>query len=822
MRDTGCDPLKRWIKETATQSEEVIKFGKKMQVMPSALATGISQTMWVEMEPAPVVRQVDMPVVESAPPLAPVVSMEDVACDPAPAQPSVNAFTQSDSVVTFGKKMQVMPVSLVVTAIQTSPSEVAVSAAPTIIAHQDESSKVFAAPPVARTATEDKSCEPLPETPSQDFAVQYDTPIQKPTCRSVRIQKGVGAFEGTRAIGTQFSAPEPRRSPFSPLLPRVVGIDWGVQNKPTSMIGMTQTSPTEALDSPQVKPAMYPKITQTSLEMPEPTKQTKLYSAPPASPKQPENLFSFVRETKARVTSRRGRAGSQGLIPYKTQVFNQIGTLSVSVPSMLNVRTDEMSPITEYQAYSHRTTASQIPRRYASRIRSPSIRSTYSRRNRSMENIPTRGSRTLPRQYISDSDLSIGMRQMRQQMELEQRCDECITQCVRLIGYDKVAQMVREAGAAEEGVENDFLDSFYGKRRRLQNARTQYTSTTRIACPYCYQAYGFDGMETGAREGDEGDQWRAGGEDGYEWDSVQSPYSSTKHSTFRWITRTPISRAMQTEPTQGEVDQLMKSRALTAYCSDFELQQSGIKANFEENAAFTFVAWKTGYESEDKLELDTVGNLLKLTLVGARVPGTGEVISAADAFYRGILRVIYMDDERGAILPLPTAINANAVIVEKRYSTGVGIALRSHPRRYPVECASVWQTPNMCRRTYRVNYIQLDDNERISVGRALDEGIIDKYSGELVGVTAPPTADMGDPLLQMRESSVGTGETMARKQRPERFNIREAILNDVISVDLIEPEVIVAPQTEADSVTFSRHREGSLSVSSDSRSDLEV
>ena len=270
------------------------------------------------------------------------------------------------------------------------------------------------------------------------------------------------------------------------------------------------------------------------------------------------------------------------------------------------------------------------------------------------------------------------------------------------------------------------------------------------------------------------------------------------------------------------MDQLLKNRALSAYCSDYELQQSGINANFEENTAFTYVAWNTDNPNEDKLELDTVGRLLKLTMVGARVPGTGEVISASDAFYRGILRVIYMDDERGVIMPLTTAINANAVIVEKHYPNRVGIAFDYSLRKYPVECTAVWQTPNMRRRTYRVNYIRVNDTERIPVRKALDEGLIDKYSGEIVGVRAPPVGETGDPLLQMRESSVGTGETMDRKQRPERFSIREAILNNIISVDLIQPEVILMPETELDSAAHNRLREDSITGSTESNSDLEV
>ncbi|CDS39486.1 expressed conserved protein [Echinococcus multilocularis] len=823
MCDFDCNPLSTLTSNMTTQSEEVIKFGKKMQVTPPAMEIGISQTTWQEVDVPPIIGVKEAPMIRSAPPLPTQVSMKDAAADPLSSKQCTNAFTQVEPVPTYGKKMQVVPPALCSCTCQAVPTET--SAPSPVIKSAKEAVSVFIAPPVKALTTEDKACEPMFKTPVNDVSLQYDTITHKPPSRSVRIQKGVGAFEGKRAICVQYNAPEPRRSPLSPLLSRnTSGIEWGVQIQPTTLVGTTQTPPTEtSMVFTTSKPDVYSRTTQVDLDQYKPVKHADLFSTAPIPARQPQNLFSFVRETKARVSSRRIRSGSQGLIPYKTQVFSPSSSLSLSVPAMLNVQTEAPSPATiaDCYGYTNHIAASQVPRRYISRFRSPTVRGSYDRRNKSMENIYFRGSRTMPRQFISDSDLTMANRRILQQMELEERCEECITHCVRLIGYEKAAQMLMDARICAEFGQHGNLEGD-SRRRHLQNARTQYTSTTTIACPYCCQA--------SVREGEGRTWWPSGageeefysGEDGYEWDSMQSSYGSAKHGSYRWVSRTPIIRVMQTEPTSDAVDMLMKNRALSAYCSDYELQQSGINANFEENAAFTFVAWKTDQQGEDKLELDTVGNLLRLTLVGARVPGTGEVISAADAFYRSILRVIYMDDERGVIMPLTTAINANAVIVEKRFSTGVGISFHHPSRKYPVECTAVWQTPNMRRRTYRVNYIRLSDKERIPVSKALEQGIIDKYSGEIVGVRTLPKAEMGDPLLQMRESSVGTGDTMARKQHPERFNVREAILNDIVSVDLIQPEIILLPSSEADTATHSRRREGSVSPSTESNSDLEV
>ncbi|KAL5108103.1 hypothetical protein TcWFU_008634 [Taenia crassiceps] len=816
MHDFGSNPSPESMNEITTHLDEVARFGKKMQVVPLAMEIGLSQTTWQEVAAPPIIGVEEASVVRSAPPLPSQPSKKDAAINALSSKPYNNAFTQISAVPMYGKKMQVMPLPLSSCTCQAAPVETLTSSP--IIESREDAVKVFAAPPVKVLTREDKACEPMFKAPVNDVSLQFDTPTQKPPSRSVRIQKGVGAFEGMRVIGIQYNAPESRRSPLSPLLSRGGnGIEWGIQVEPTTLVGTTQTPPMEtSVIFTSSKSDVFSRTTQADFEQQKPITQTNFLSTATIPARQQQNLFSFVRETKAKVSSRRARSGSQGLIPYKTQVFSPSGSLSVSVPAMLNVRTDVPSPatITECYGYSSRVAAPQLPRRYANRLRTSSGRGSHERRNRSLENIYFRSSRTIPRHYISDSDLAVGNRRVQQQMELEERCEECITQCVRLIGYEKVAQMLIDSQYRDSESDN--------RRRRLQNARTQYTSTTTIACPYCCQSSVLEGEGRTRWPSGAGEEEFYSGEDGGEWDSMQSSYGSTKHGSYRWISRTPIIRAMQTEPSSDEVDKLMKNRALSAYCSDYELQQSGINANFEENAAFTFVAWKTDREGEDKLELDTVGNLLKLTLVGARVPGTGEVISAADAFYRGILRVIYMDDERGAILPLTTAINANAVIVEKRFSTGVGIAFHYSPRKFPVECTAVWQTPNMRRRTYRVNYIRLSDRERVPVRRALEQGIIDKYSGEIVGVRTLPKTEMGDPLLQMRESSVGTGDTMARKQRPERFNIREAILNDIISVDLIQPEIILLPDSEADSATHSRRREGSISASTESNSDLEV
>ncbi|CDS39487.1 hypothetical transcript [Echinococcus multilocularis] len=843
------------------QSVGVKSFGKKLQVQPVGLSRVSTQTFWEE--PAVIKAPTPESIVMAAPSSSAHLVSTLVQAEIQPIMPMVEK---------VNKKLMFRPKLMETTQVQATlskseltsmeiQSEMLLPYQPTEPslqfrgkqAHGDSlkistsQTEIVEQPLVIQTPL---SPVPLYAAPAIketfDFGTQYE-----PSMRSVRIQKGAGAFENAIHIGVQNSPSGPRRTPPSP---RVHKIDWGIQCKPTVMAGITQTAIVEQIPHP-VTPQTYTESTQTEyVESLPPTTKIGVIHRPIKKRKESEPLFSFVRETTAQV-SKGSRTKSQGLIPYKTQVARQGQEYSLSVPSMLHLNVLEQGAATMSEQYSYqqqRSTSMNIPRRYASRIRSPSARgTTYAGRNRSMDTIfeDLRNKHmqdSLPRH--SEGDLYSENAYVRellrvQQMQLEERTEESLQQCVQAVGVERVYAMLRhiwEEAEEEKAIHEEMHGEFYTSRtfpgRRYTDVTTQYS------IPFYDFHYGCGRKDAATQEGISHVQWipippghfvqiESDGstdiDETYYWDPDLSSWHP-KRNLFKWLARTPLDFGTQTDVTKAEenqyIDRLLRSRALSAYTSDFEMQQAGLKLNYPESGTVSVVSWRPRYlDGEDQLDVDTIGQLLRVSLVGARVPGTGEVISAADAFYRGILRMVYVDDSRGTIMPLPTAITANAVIVEKQYPRGVGIALHSTSRKYPVECQVLWNTSTLRRRTYRVNFIQKSTEERVNLSTALEEGLIDLTSGELVKIPMPSTSTLPDPLLESRESTLGAGETTPVIPHPERYSVHEAILNDILNVDLLAPEAVIFPSTEA--IQESVAREGEAFFSSpgpDEESDMEV
>uniref|UniRef100_A0A0V0J5R1 Uncharacterized protein n=1 Tax=Schistocephalus solidus TaxID=70667 RepID=A0A0V0J5R1_SCHSO len=787
-------------------------------------------------EPPAVIAPVVAPFVKSAPPLEPADN-EDRGCDAVSGPQYSDAFVQSPQTVT----------PLLTSSCQseciTRPTYVYVTAQCVNIGTSDlaEPSKTLNVPAdflvfrKAQTATQvyavqgtqvavpsqygkklQVSPEPLHFTLCQtrpfdyvdsrprlqtDMFVQVELPAKRPPCRGVRIQAGLPA-----------TAPRVQ----------VQKRDECVQSSPVAMVGTTQTFDQD--ETPVIRVVEQPKVE----------------AAPPSKPKDDDNIFSFTRETVARVT-RGGSRKSSGLIPYKTQVFASPKQMSASMPAQLNVRVDGVNTTistTEQLTYQQAPISSNLPRRYATRLRSPTSRNFYTRRNRSVENIDGYESyinQGMSRNFVSDYELYTGNtcehcseHARVQQSGVEQSCAAMLDAYVRRLGYETVHRTLVEVARAlelEELEVTSYASHYSSKRPRLQDARTQYTSTTSLMnvypgyctpSPFSERSYK---SNKSIQEGNSFVQWTRlppGEQVSIVYQSELSAEESFllfgedgTDSTER-VGKRLLGWVQKAEPLtkyhpdtvwprqETSSDEFMKSRALSAYCSDAELQESRIKTNYSAYDAFTLVSWKANDRGDGRLELSTLGRLLRLTLVGARLPGSGDIISAAEAFYRGILRIVYFDEQNSNILSLPAAINTGNVIVEKQYPPGVGIALRGDQDRYPVEAEVVWTTPELRYRSYKVKYIRKSETEKIDVLTALDEGIIDQYSGEIVNVSLGLSTAMGEPIHEARESSVGSGDTVLRRQKPERFSINEAILNDILNVEFDGQETIapVAVTTE--------------------------
>ncbi|VDM17658.1 unnamed protein product [Hydatigera taeniaeformis] len=854
-----------------TQSTGVKSFGKKLQVQPIGLARAATQTPWEEQ--VPIKPSTSTTIMMSAP----RNETFEASCGPVPSY-MISSIVQAETqpiiptLEKINKKLMVRPEFMKTSEVQaTAPklglmsfeiqSEMPLSiqlSKPTpkfkeIQAHSDllkvsSSQTKFVEQPFI--IQQPSSLSPLYAAPvmkeTLDFGTQYETSV-----RSVRIQKGIGAIEDTVHIGIQDSQYEPRRSPPSP---RVHKIEWGIQCKPTVMVGITQTAIIEQIPLP-IPPQMYTESTQTENVAPPPSvTKVEVIHRPIRNAKVSEPLFSFVRETTAHVPKER-RVKSQGLIPFKTQVATQEQEYSLSVPSTLHLNVLEHGAATMTEQYSYqqqRSTSMNIPRRYASRIRSPSVRgTTYNRRNRSMDTIfedfrTNHLQDSLPRHSEGDlysENTYVGELLKTQQMKLEERTEESLQRCVQAVGFERVYSMLRqiwEETEEEKAIYEEIHDGFCTSRtfpgRRYTDVTTQYS------IPSLGFHRGYGKRDAAVQEGISHVQWiplppghlihiesdeSTDIDETYDWDPDLSSWHP-RRNLFKWLARTPLDFGTQTEVTKAEenqyIDRLLRSRALSAYTSDFEMQQAGLKLNYPESGTVSVVSWRPRYlDGEDQLDVDTIGQLLRISLVGARVPGTGEVISAADAFYRGILRMVYVDDTRGTIMPLPTAITANAVIVEKQYPRGVGIALHSTSRKYPVECQVLWNTSTLRRRTYRVNFIQKSTDERVDLSTALAEGLIDLTSGELIKIPMPSTSTLPDPLLESRESTLGAEDNTPVIPHPERYSVHEAILNDILNVDLLAPEAVIFPSTELIQEGVSREGESFFSSPGpDEESDMEV
>ncbi|VDK87260.1 unnamed protein product [Dibothriocephalus latus] len=759
----------------------VLADSASQSLQPSLSSLGVQ--IEASKEPVPVIAPVAAPVVKSAPPM-PAAATEDRACDAISGPQCADAFAQSTPTVTplkssisqsesitrptyvyltaqcvnigtydfnetantlnlpadfltFGKTQTATP--LLSTSCQTRPKPMPAPMLSTTktqcISKQMNAHgiQVESEPPpvevVANKAAPVVHSAP-PVVPRNDMWVQAELPAKRPPCRGVRIQAGLPA-----------AAPKVQ----------VQKRDGYVQSTPVVMVGTTQTYEQEET----------PLITVVA--------QPKVETAPPAKPIPDDNIFSFTRETVARVTRSSSRKSS-GLIPYKTQVFSSPKQMSSSMPAQLNVRVDGGNTITsttEQITYQQAPIASNLPRRYVTRLRSPSARNFYTRRNRSAEHVDgydTYVNRGMCRNFVSDHELYTGNTCEHcsphagfQQFGVEQRCTATLEAYVRQLGYETVHRTLVEVAQALELEEWTPLAP--GEQISIVYQSELSAAEANFFC------FGEEGADSSGKQ------------------VVGLVRKAEPLTMYQPGAVRPIQEMSSEE--------FLKSRALSAYCSDAELQESGIKTNYSAYDAFTLVSWQANDRGDGRLELSTLGRLLKLTLVGARLPSSGEIIAAADAFYRGVLRIVYFDEESSTMLTLPAAINTGHVIVEKQYPPGLGIALRGDQDRYPVQSEVVWNTPELRHRSYKVNYIRKSENEKIDVLTALDEGVIDQYSGEIVNVTLSPSISMGEPIHEARESSVGSGDTVLRRQKPERFTINEAILNDILNVEFDGQETSV-------------------------------
>ncbi|CAH8663702.1 unnamed protein product [Schistosoma guineensis] len=241
---------------------------------------------------------------------------------------------------------------------------------------------------------------------------------------------------------------------------------------------------------------------------------------------------------------------------------------------------------------------------------------------------------------------------------------------------------------------------------------------------------------------------------------------------------------------------------LPTYLSDEEVIRINQSQKIEDRE-FSVVTWHpaeirdterrrdsdTSNQIRDEVWVDSPGKLLELKITGVIVPGTSKIVSASEAFYRGLLRVVYWDYEKlgprqssvdsTVSIPLADAVISKAVrLASDRISTEAQPSL---------DAKIVWRTPEIQRSRYLVHSIRPDAGQNkhnpinLDVASAIRAGLIDKETGRMLFThsvyESPFSTD--SPISKKGDSS---------SDQTERLSVREAILRGFLVAELIEPE----------------------------------
>ncbi|KAG5453393.1 hypothetical protein CSKR_202498 [Clonorchis sinensis] len=257
---------------------------------------------------------------------------------------------------------------------------------------------------------------------------------------------------------------------------------------------------------------------------------------------------------------------------------------------------------------------------------------------------------------------------------------------------------------------------------------------------------------------------------------------------------------------------------LPVYIGDEELMRINPNQEVVEQPQVSVITWCPGDDIErsdagspstthDEVWVDSPGKLLEMQVTGVTVPGTNKVISAAEAFYRGILRVVYWDytkvdprqtsGDMGVAIPLVDAVLSDAVklAAESRRDKPSRDQTTDDQSTSTLDAHVVWTTPERHRTRYLVHSIR-PEVERQEVGSrtvsdaytvaaAIRAGYIDRDSGLLV-VRNPPTTGLSSST--MHQYPYGTEESSPYDEQTETLSVQEAMRRGILQAELIETD----------------------------------
>ncbi|KAH8867967.1 mucin-like protein [Schistosoma japonicum] len=243
---------------------------------------------------------------------------------------------------------------------------------------------------------------------------------------------------------------------------------------------------------------------------------------------------------------------------------------------------------------------------------------------------------------------------------------------------------------------------------------------------------------------------------------------------------------------------------LSTYLSDEEVIRINQFQKIEEDREFSLVTWHPaettdterrrdsdrGKQTQDEVWVDSPGKLLELKITGVVVPGTNKFISACEAFYRGLLRVVYWNYEKvgsrqssidlAVSIPLADAVISKAVrLATDTTSTGTQPLL---------DAKIVWRTPEIQRSRYLVHSIRPDAGQNklnpisLDIASAMRAGLIDKQTGKMLFTHSVYESPLSS------DSPISKKEGDSSSDQTERLSIREAIVRGFLVAELIHPE----------------------------------
>ncbi|VDP72899.1 unnamed protein product [Echinostoma caproni] len=262
--------------------------------------------------------------------------------------------------------------------------------------------------------------------------------------------------------------------------------------------------------------------------------------------------------------------------------------------------------------------------------------------------------------------------------------------------------------------------------------------------------------------------------------SAQFPTMNTLSTQSQSLPITQLRNTPSQTKSLGYYTLENEALTLPVYLSDEEVFRVNPMQELKDDRQFSVVTWCPGDDRDsekssesatttdvphDEVWVDSPGKLLELQVTGVTVPGTNTVIGAAEAFYRGLLRVVYWDytkvgprqssTELGVAIPLVDAVMNHSVklATDPAQTKATRTTSRGEQTTPILDAHVVWTTPEMNRSRYVVHAV-------------------------IVGV---PSGGRRTTASQQTEDESAT------ITQPEYLTVKEAIRRGILDAELIHP-----------------------------------